>query len=67
VPWDDFRATPNGSLLVLNTTKGALDGAPRVKDGAFSVGGDVDDESQKVDTYWKARQPPKASNRGPGL
>ena len=47
VPWDDFKATPNASLLVLDTTKSALDGAPQVKEDAFSVGGDVDAESQK--------------------
>jgi sporulation protein YlmC with PRC-barrel domain len=62
VPWDDFRVTPNGDLLVLDTTKSALDGAPRVKDDTFSAGGDVDTENQRVDAYWKAHQPPKASN-----
>jgi sporulation protein YlmC with PRC-barrel domain len=62
VPWADFKATPNGGLLVLDTTKSALDGAPIVKAETFSVGGDVEGESQKVDAYWKAHQPPKASN-----
>jgi sporulation protein YlmC with PRC-barrel domain len=62
VPWDDFKATPDGSLLVLDTTKSALDGAPQVKRDTFSVGGDVDSESHKVDSYWKAHQPSKASN-----
>jgi sporulation protein YlmC with PRC-barrel domain len=62
VPWDDFKATLNTSLLVLDTTKTALDGAPQVKRDAFSVGGDVDAERQKVDAYWKAHQPAKASN-----
>ena len=62
VPWDDFKATPNASLLVLDTTKSALDGAPQVKEDAFSIGGNVDAETQKVDAYWKAHQPAKASN-----
>jgi sporulation protein YlmC with PRC-barrel domain len=61
VPWDDFKATPNASLL-LDTTKTALDRAPQVKKGTFSVGANVDAESQKMDAYWKAHQPPKASN-----
>jgi len=62
VPWDDFKATPDASLLVLDTTKSALDGAPQIKRDAFSVGGDVDAEIQKVDAYWKSHQPAKASN-----
>jgi sporulation protein YlmC with PRC-barrel domain len=62
VPWDDFKATPGASLLVLDTTKSGLDGAPHVKEDAFSVGGAADAEMQKVNAYWKARQPAKASN-----
>ncbi len=62
VPWDDFKATPDASLLVLDTTKADMEGAPQVKKDSFSVAGDIGRESQKVDAYWKARQPPKASN-----
>jgi len=62
IPWDDFKATPNASLLVLDTTKSVLDGAPQVKKNVFSVNGDVDSDSHKVDEYWKAHQPLKASN-----
>jgi len=62
VPWNDFKATPNASLLVLDTTKTALDAAPKVEKSTFVVGSDVGSESEKVDTYWKANQPGKAVN-----
>ena len=62
VPWIDFKATPNASLLVLDTTKTALDAAPKVDKNAFVVSGEVGSESQKVDAYWKANQPAKAVN-----
>ncbi len=62
IPWDDFKAAPNATLLVLDTTKSVLDGAPKVSKNTFSVGASADSESQKVDAYWKAHQPPKASN-----
>ena len=62
IPWDDFKATPNASLLVLDTTKTALDAAPKVEKNSFSISGEVGSESQKVDAYWKANQPSKAVN-----
>ena len=61
IPWDDFKATPNASLLVLDTTKTALDAAPKVQK-KFVVSADVGSESQKVDAYWKANEPAKSSN-----
>jgi sporulation protein YlmC with PRC-barrel domain len=60
VPWDDFKATPTASLLVLDTTQGILDGAPKADKGAFSVEGDVEAEGQKVNAYWKAHFGTKA-------
>jgi hypothetical protein len=50
VPLEDFRITPNANLLVLNTSKGALDAAPRVN--PFTTSG-IDVQSRKVDAYWR--------------
>jgi sporulation protein YlmC with PRC-barrel domain len=61
IPWDDFKATPNADLLVLDTTKSVLDAAPHVSKNAFTVSTSADSESQKVDAYWKANQPTKTS------
>lgn len=55
VPWGAIKAAPNASLLVLDTTKAAMSAAPQVNDRQFSVSGQFDQESQKVDAYWKSR------------
>jgi sporulation protein YlmC with PRC-barrel domain len=62
IPWDDFKAAPNASLLVLGTTNTVLDAAPKVEKSSFSISGAVGSESQKVDAYWKANQAVKAAN-----
>ena len=59
IPWDDFKAAPNASLLVLDTTKSVLDAAPQVGRNAFSVGASADSDSRKVDDYWRANLPAK--------
>jgi len=53
IPWEDFKITRNVNLLVLNTTKATLDAAPQVSRDQFTTPGRFDQESQKVDAYWK--------------
>jgi sporulation protein YlmC with PRC-barrel domain len=54
VPWSDFKISPNSTLLVLDTTKALVEGAPQVSKDQFNTPGQFDKESQKVDAYWKA-------------
>jgi len=61
IPWDDFKATPNADLLVLDTTKSLLDAAPHVSKNAFTVSASANSDSQRVDAYWKANQPTKTN------
>lgn len=55
VPWADFKFNANASMLVLDTTKPALSGAPQVNDDQFAKAGQFAAESQKVDAYWSSR------------
>jgi len=60
VPWDDFKTTPNVGLLVLDTTKAVMDAAPTITYHNFSLPSQFDQESQKVDAYWKTNLTNKA-------
>jgi sporulation protein YlmC with PRC-barrel domain len=61
VPWADFKISPNANLLVLDTTKASVESAPQVSKDQFTTSGRFDQESQKVDAYWKANLSNKAT------
>ncbi len=54
VPWEQFKASPNASILVLDTTKSVMESGPHVSHEQFATAGQFDQESQKVNAYWKA-------------
>jgi sporulation protein YlmC with PRC-barrel domain len=53
VPWDDFKITPNSNLLVLDTTRVALEAAPQMNRDEFANPGTFEQESNTADAYWK--------------
>ena len=55
VPWAAFKISSAANLLVLDTTKAAMDTAPQVARDQNITTNYFDQESQKVDAYWKAR------------
>ncbi len=59
VPWKNFRMAQNGTLLVLDTSKGDMDSAPKVSNDSFATSGHFAQESQKVTDYWQAHLPMK--------
>jgi len=65
-PWEDFKVTPNASLLVLDTTKSTMEAGPRVSHEQFATPGQFDQESQKVDAYWKANLSSKGTGKKNG-
>ncbi len=62
VPWDHFKTTPGVSVLVLNATKAVLQAAPQLADDKFAAKGQFEQESQKVDAYWKMQLASKDSD-----
>lgn len=55
VPWEAFKITDAGNILVLDSTKGNLDAAPRVAENHFSPRGDVGQQGASADAFWKSR------------
>jgi sporulation protein YlmC with PRC-barrel domain len=53
IPWADLKISPSANLLVLDTTKASVEGAPLVSKEQFATPGQFDQQSQKVDAYWK--------------
>jgi sporulation protein YlmC with PRC-barrel domain len=54
VPWGDFKATTGANLMVLDSTRAVMDGAPRLREDRFGVKGDFAEQSRKIDDYWKS-------------
>jgi sporulation protein YlmC with PRC-barrel domain len=62
VPWEDFKVTPKANLFVLDTSKRTMDAAPQVTHDQSMTTGQFNQESPKVDAYWKTHLSDKGSN-----
>ena len=54
VPWDRFKVSPNLNILVLDTSKDAMDQAPRIVEGRFVTAEPFALQTAKADAYWGA-------------
>jgi sporulation protein YlmC with PRC-barrel domain len=52
IPWSDFKITPTGIMLVLNTSESALETAPWGHEDQFNTPTTFDLHGKNVDTYW---------------
>lgn len=55
VPWEAFKMTADGNVMVLDISKTNLDTAPRVAENHFYPSGNVGDRGQSADAFWKTR------------
>lgn len=62
VPWADFKITKAGNLLVLDTSKAVLAGAPLASVADFKTPDRVTQQGAKVDAYWKANLSSKSAS-----
>jgi sporulation protein YlmC with PRC-barrel domain len=58
VPWDHFKVTPNLNILVLDTSRDAMDKAPRIIEGRFTKAEPFAEQTAKADAYWSAAKAP---------
>jgi sporulation protein YlmC with PRC-barrel domain len=61
IPWADFKITPKAGVLVLDVSKSAMDTAPQVDKDQFTATGHFNQQSEKVDAYWKTHLTTKDS------
>lgn len=54
VPWDQFKVSPNLNILVLDTSREAMDQAPRIIEGRFVTAEPFAQQTAKADAYWSA-------------
>jgi len=62
VPWPDFKVTPKANLLVLDATRSTLNAAPQLTYDQSMTTEQFNQESPKVDAFWKSHLAEKSSN-----
>jgi sporulation protein YlmC with PRC-barrel domain len=54
VPWEDFKASANADLLVLDTKRAVLAASPQGGDKQFTSHNGFEAQKEKVNSYWAA-------------